>query len=109
MTAPGRSGGRCAASQAGEPLHVRDVVGPRAGVPLGPPGHLALHVPRRPSEVGQTRRDRVDRVELDQGVDQRLGEGAHRCGVERHVRREPGAAQDEPLHPLHDVELGAER
>ena len=48
------------------------------------PRDLPLHVALGLAEVGQTGGGGVHRVELDQRVDQRLGEGAHPGGVELH-------------------------
>ena len=77
MSAGAPSAGMCAASHADDLVDRRDVVGLRAGVALGPAADLALDVARGLAEVAEAGGGVVDRVQIDERVDEQLADAAH--------------------------------
>ena len=95
----------------GQPLrdsiHLRERIGLGVGVAIDPARHLARDVPFRFSQVGQTGRLVVQRVQESQIVDQCRAEPACRRRVDGQAGV-VGTAQDDPPPAFHDVERDAE-
>ena len=102
------SSGACrSASQATTAREARRRSRSAPPVALGPALHLAAHVARRPCRGVEARAARVDRVQLDQVVDDREAElRASLAGRGASPEQSPRGMT--PVDALHDVEVAAE-